>query len=294
MDFPRFDPPGEMIDIGTQKLHTLSMGKGEPVVLLDTGGGDNLLTWESIQSEIATFSHVIAYDRPGLGWSERGNTPYSLEFITDTLHQLINTLQLPTPLILVGHSIGGINVRQFTYRYPELVAGLVLIDGSHEGQDTRLPDDDDSDAAMLENLRDLSTKTFEDVLRQFVGDPAQFFEMPEEQQRMSERYRPEYLKYVVEAKDCDAGLILLGDDALQSLGDIPLTVLTATTSDTSEMDESEKASQKIFQQCQTEISQLSTKGKQIFVEDASHYIHRQQPQRVVDAIREMVALVQKQ
>ena len=295
MDFPRFDPPGEMIDIGTHKLHTLAMGEGEPVVLLDTGSGDNLLTWTGIQSEIASFTRVIAYDRPGLGWSERGITPYSLEFILETLHQLINALQLSAPLILVGHSIAGINVRQFAYRFPDLVAGLVLIDGSHEGQDARQPEGDDPDAAILENIRDLSTKTFEDVLMQFIGEPAQFFEMPEEQQRMFERYRPEYLKYLVEAKDCDAGLTSLGDDALQSLGDIPLTVLTAMTSDDSpEMEASEKAFHKIFQQCQTEISQLSTQGKQIFVEDATHYIHKQQPQHVVDAIREMVALVQKQ
>lgn len=295
MDFPRFDPPGEMIDIGTQSLHTLTMGEGDPLVLLDTGSGDNLLTWAGIQSEIATFSRVIAYDRPGLGWSERGNVPYSLELIVDTLYQLITRLELPTPLILVGHSIGGINVRQFTYRFPELVAGLVLIDGSHEGQDARQPEGDDPDAEILEMIRGLSTKTFEDVLSHFIAEPRNFFEMPEEQQCMLERHRPEYLKYLVEAKDCDTGLVSLGDDALQSLGNIPLTVLTATSTEASpEMDESDKAFKKIFQQCQTEISQLSTQGKQIFVEDATHYIHRQQPQQVVDAIREMVTLVQKQ
>ena len=296
-DFPAFPPPGELIDIGTHRMHIYSLGEGTPAVVMDAGSGDNVLTWDQVQTEIARFTRVIAYDRSGLGWSERGPNPRSGETIVEELHALLMAAQISMPVILVGHSIGGIHVRMFAHSYPDFVAGLLLIDGAHENQAERMGESDDPDELITQHLKRLcQMASFEEVLTQLLGEygPA-FFDLPEPQQMRLERMRPEYLKYVLEEKETsDFDLIRRGDQALNHLGDIPLIVLTATeVMAPPQFEDIARKRQKIFQDCQTEIAGLSTNGRQIFVDNARHYIHRSQPQAVIDAVRELVQTARK-
>ena len=112
---PYFPPPGQMIDIGTHHLHLYALGEGSPVVIMDAGSGDNLLTWHPVQSEIAQFTQVVSYDRSGIGWSERSTKPRSGAVVVEELHALLIAAGLPAPYVLVGHSMGGIHVRMFTH-----------------------------------------------------------------------------------------------------------------------------------------------------------------------------------
>ncbi len=127
-DRKRHPAPGKFVSLSTHKLHLLEMGSGDPTILLESGLMGTVLTWEPIQRELAKSTHVVSYDRAGLGWSECGPGPRTAEKIATELHDMLRHAEIPPPYILVGHSFGGLTTRVFAARYPKEVAGLLLVD----------------------------------------------------------------------------------------------------------------------------------------------------------------------
>ncbi len=124
----RFPPPGQRIRINDHSLHVRVIGRGSPAVIFESGLPGTVLSWSAVQQRLATCTATLSYDRAGLGWSEPGPEPRTASRIVEELHRLLQTLQLPPPYVLVGHSYGGLTVRLYAARYPEEVAGLVLLD----------------------------------------------------------------------------------------------------------------------------------------------------------------------
>lgn len=109
-------------------LQTKIQGQGLPVVVLESGGGDGIASWTGLSERLAEKTTVFSYQR-----SRRGG---ELRTGSQVAEELLSTLRLkglPPPYILVGHSIGGPFVLSFAQRYPDLVAGLVLVDGRPPG-----------------------------------------------------------------------------------------------------------------------------------------------------------------
>lgn len=133
-DQKKHPPPGRLIDIGGHRLHLHSAGTGCPAVILDAGLASTSLSWAYVFHEIAQFTHVCSYDRAGLGWSEPGPKPRTTSRIVAELRTLLQKAGIPPPYVLVGHSFGAFTVRMFAARYPNEVAGIVLIDGLHPAE----------------------------------------------------------------------------------------------------------------------------------------------------------------
>ncbi len=151
IDDIRYPAPGEMVDIGGYRLHIQTMGVGDgPTIVLDMGIGGNLLYWSLVQSEVAKFAKVVSYDRAGIGWSDTSPLPRTGENIVKELRSLLHNAKIPGPYILVGHSFAGVNARLYANKYPDEVAGIVLVDSSHEDQLEDLPKPTD----FLSNLLD--------------------------------------------------------------------------------------------------------------------------------------------
>jgi pimeloyl-ACP methyl ester carboxylesterase len=127
-DRKRYPAPGDLVELKGRSLHLLSMGEGSPAVVFESGLMSTVLSWGDIQVEIAKDARAVSYDRAGLGWSDPGPAPRDAGQIVNELHQLLEQAHVPPPFILVGHSFGGLTTRLFAARYPEEVAGLVLID----------------------------------------------------------------------------------------------------------------------------------------------------------------------
>jgi pimeloyl-ACP methyl ester carboxylesterase len=92
---------------GARRLNLYCIGSGEPTVVLEAGAGNSMMTWRHVQAEIAGFARVCAYDRAGLGYSDAATRPSSIANIVDDLHRLIAAAGITTPVVFVGHSLGG-------------------------------------------------------------------------------------------------------------------------------------------------------------------------------------------
>jgi pimeloyl-ACP methyl ester carboxylesterase len=120
---------GRWVSIGRKcSVYFFGQGEGEPTVLFESGIGATHLNWRGIQDPISPLAHTIAYDRAGLGWSSPCRTPRTPGNIATELHQMLAIAGFQPPYVLVGHSFGGLVMRRFALLYPEEVTGLVLVD----------------------------------------------------------------------------------------------------------------------------------------------------------------------
>lgn len=141
-DRRRFPPPGRLVPVGNRRLHVMCSGErrqGEPLVVMEAGMASWSFYWRLVQPEIARFARVCSYDRFGLGWSDPAAGLRNPQRIAADLHQALQLAGESPPYLLVGHSLGGIFVRQFARMYPDEVYGMVLVDSAHEDQIERMP-----------------------------------------------------------------------------------------------------------------------------------------------------------
>ncbi len=153
----RYPPPGTLIDVGGYRLHLYCTGTakpGVPTVILEAGLGGTCLSWGKVQPQIEQVTRVCSYDRAGYGWSDPGPTPRTSQRIVAELHTVLQRAEIPGPYILVGHSLGGVNVRLYAATYPDEVAGLVLVDAANEGAVENLPAPGRT-AVVKQNIRQL-------------------------------------------------------------------------------------------------------------------------------------------
>ncbi len=280
----RFHPmPGQLVDIGGYKMHIDCTGQGSPTVILDAGLGDSFLSWQKVQPEIAKFTRVCSYDRAGLGYSDSSPRPRTTRVFVDELHRLLQHAAIVGPLILVGHSMGGFDIRLYASLYRSEVAGMVLVDSSHPEQQNRLPPAiNDLDATWLREQQ-LFESTMPFGIPRLLGfcgnDDA------------------------IRAVDCNfhsaresvAELKAISESAAQtaatgSLGDIPLIVLSHDP-DTPQPDLPEvlvEPTNDVWQQMQIELAHLSTRGKQVIAKNSGHYIQLDRPDIVIEAVRNIV------
>jgi pimeloyl-ACP methyl ester carboxylesterase len=121
--------PGQLIDVGGHRLHLNCVGSGSPTVILESGLGEPAAYWKLISTAVVHETRVCAYDRAGRGWSEPAPDQQDGVAVARDLRVLLERGHVPAPFVLVGHSSGAQYVRIFAGRYPEQVAGMVLLDG---------------------------------------------------------------------------------------------------------------------------------------------------------------------
>jgi pimeloyl-ACP methyl ester carboxylesterase len=123
-------PLGNRVDIGGRALFISCTGTGSPTVVLEAGSGNAADTWVSVQPEVARFTRVCSYDRAGLGQSDPAPSGVrTVQDSVDDLHALLAAADISGPIVLAGHSLGGLIVRLYASQYPDDVAGVVLVDG---------------------------------------------------------------------------------------------------------------------------------------------------------------------
>lgn len=255
-----------LVDVGGgRRLHVTCSGmnfEGGPTVLLEAGAGHDGSTWERVRPEVAKFARVCAYDRAGLGTSDPVSAPRTVVALTEDLHTLLAGAKLAGPYVLVGHSLGGLLARLYASYYPAEVAGMVLVDSSHE---------DETDRALALIPRD----TLKEMLK---------------------RMRPEDL-VPRSAERVDGCSIRTLMNALDWRADIPLVVLTQGRAYGPDMVAVPSIAPQAYQlhlAMQRDLAGRSPRGRQVIAEKSGHLIHHDQPELVVAAVREVVAEVTKE
>lgn len=124
-----YPPPGRLVDIGGYRLHVDCEGKG-PTVVLEYGHQGSYADWYRVQPQLAEFARVCVYDRAGYGWSDSSPKSRVPSVMAEELHAALQAAGETPPYILVGHSFGGLNSLMFAHKFPNEVAGVVLVDAS--------------------------------------------------------------------------------------------------------------------------------------------------------------------
>ncbi len=158
-DQDAFAAPGATYDVGGHRLHLDCRGHGGPTVVLSNGMGEMSASWARISGPLADTTRVCAYDRAGQGWSEEAEHPQDGVAAAKDLHALLAAAGETGPFVLVGHSTGGTYAMTYAARYPEQVAGMVLLDSSSPYQLTKIPAYPGQYAVMRRGLALLPTLT---------------------------------------------------------------------------------------------------------------------------------------
>jgi pimeloyl-ACP methyl ester carboxylesterase len=131
---------GQRVDIAGRQLWMHRSGIGGPAVVFVPGGGSVGLDFLLVHDRVTEFTTSVLYDRAGTGWSDDTDLPRTAAAVTDELRALLRTAGVPAPYLLVGHSLGGAYAQRYAQRFPDEVAGLLLLDPAHEDWDLYMPE----------------------------------------------------------------------------------------------------------------------------------------------------------
>lgn len=120
-----------LITVNDRRFYLRTHGAEYPTVVFDAGHGDGADGWGTLIEEVAAFAQTYVYDRAGIGRSEAAPPPRTSGQIVEDLRALLAAAAIPPPYLLVGHSLGGLNMQLYARRYPRDVAGLILLDTTH-------------------------------------------------------------------------------------------------------------------------------------------------------------------
>jgi pimeloyl-ACP methyl ester carboxylesterase len=251
---------GDIERAGGRHLRLACAGSGSPTVILDAGYNSGIEAWAGVLAKIAEFTHVCAYERAGIGESSGVDGTKTTGDIVDDLRDLVTTSGIPTPYVLVGHSIAGLHLRLMGGDHRDELAGIVFVDPSvpHQWEAwlAALPTPAPADPDWLTELR----------AGLALGWPP-----------------------TDEGEHYDVAADLATVDAVASFGDLPIIVLTAGIQTIRPAgDPIGDELQAVWFDLHEALTAMSTNGRHDLVPGARHSIQDDRPDAVVDAIRELI------
>ena len=296
--------PGQLVDIGGRRINLQCMGTNGPTIVLMSGIFSWSLIWYKTQSVIAQKARVCAFDRANYGFSDPTPRPQILSEVVDDLHKALQAGSIPGPYVLVGHSLGGLEARIYAQRWPQEVAGMVIVDTSPAGEgliDENQPDFDEVIGrekyaaymlycALLESHGTLepSGSEFKDCSATLPSDT------PAALRKIWPRFFTAY--YFADKVSLMSSLYTHRYDSAdhRSLGAIPLVVLSAENSwgtenaNTPAIIRFNRTYLKTWIAMHEALAHLSSRGIHRVIKGSGHQIQLDKPQAVIDAVEEVL------
>jgi pimeloyl-ACP methyl ester carboxylesterase len=297
-----------LVDIGGRRLNLVCVGEGSPTVVFDLPVFGHLLQWRKVMGPVSRISRACFFDRAGYDYSDPSPRPMTLANEADDLHRLLKAARIESPVVLVGHSLGGYYASMFADLYPDQVAGLVLIDPSYAGaglpavtpeQKTAEQKDEDDSEADMKRCADLARAG-----RLSAADPQGCFHLPPGWPTDETAFltwsdtRPyKYEAYASEFRN-DFSLEHGRDEnsqeetrAARSWGDKPVIVMTSGKNFERADRRAERDAE--WKAGHDRLAARSTQGVSLMFPDSGHYIQFDQPDAVVSAIETVVRKVRQ-
>lgn len=299
-----------------RRLNLFCLGTGTPAVILESGGGDDSISFRRVQGRLAATTRVCSYDRAGMGFSDPSAVPDTTAHIVSDLHALIERADIPRPVILVGHSNGGLYVRLYASTYPDDVAGMVMIDPNSVG--LNMAAERQLDPRQLKAWRDSDGKDVADARRCYAlaergelsrsparyptcmdappnADPALHALLNRQLARPSQQ-KAQMIETIDLHPKPDGGLSD-GEQVVQRVpfdfGNKPFIVLSGTHEQGGLPAMQRRKVIKAMLANQADLAAHSSQGKQVLVDAHDEYIQTYQPDAVVNAVTEVVARVRQ-
>jgi pimeloyl-ACP methyl ester carboxylesterase len=302
---PVYTKPQQLVDVGHGRhMNLYCLGSGSPTVILDAGMGDSTISWALVQPAIATKTRACSYDRAGLGFSDASRRPSTASNNADDLHTLLKVAHITPPYVLVGHSAAGMYIRVYADRYPDEVVGLVSVEGSHEDQWTRgwaigAPGQQAKWDSFLkeysgcvdEAKHNLAAGT--PAYKKCVGDPDPRFSPAINDAQA--RYASTVRWQAAIASERQAVAYASADQTRATrkhYGDMPIIVLTHSPYPKAQDETQEERNQRtlLWESLHLDVAAMSSRGVNEIVPNSGHYIQYDQPQAVIDAVKQVVAI----
>jgi pimeloyl-ACP methyl ester carboxylesterase len=257
----------QRVDIGGAKLDMRRSGSGTPAVVIATGFGEHYATWDAVADSVAGETSVIQYDRAGYGRSDAGPLPRTVARSVTELAALLEASGVTPPYLLIGHSLGALHVLLFASRYPDLTAGVIVIDPPPETF--------------------LSGERFEE-LREMAQEETSRLEAAAAAAR-SEGNQEEAVVFEILASEHEN---MFSEGAIEArtgkgLGSIPVMAV-ASGQPNPAFGDSAQAFQSYWAESTRELSARLENGRFILAAKSSHHVHHDDPGLIIRAIREMV------
>jgi pimeloyl-ACP methyl ester carboxylesterase len=264
------EPADRMVDLGTHRLHAVVLGDGLPPVIIDGGIGAGAQEYLPLQERLAEVTTAVTYDRAGYGQSEMGPLPRDSKMEAGELKAMLAELNLSSPYVMVGHSLGGLNIEVFADLYPENVAGVVLLDPPPLGW--------------------LLGEKYQGIRRMAEGMTAEWQNIADRGiNSMDEQERRQAQLFQMLASEHRA---MLGTSArlaaeIESFGDMPLVVIAAGVPNPMFGDDA-AGYQEYWIEENRRLAEKSSRGKFNLADESTHHLHADATDLVTDAIVSMV------
>jgi pimeloyl-ACP methyl ester carboxylesterase len=290
----RHPPPGNMYRVNGRLMRLQCMGQGSPTIVLDAGGGNDGLTWAGIQPKLARLTQVCSYDRAGMGWSDPGPYPRDADHVATELHGLLSSANIHTPVVLMGHSMGGLFIRDYAGHYPDEVAGLVFEDSSTPLQN-RQPAyrafDEPRKATRFDVLFD-ETLLELGIPRLFGACSGEFDKVKGINERVfyEDRCHEQFRGIGAEMESFD----LSGQETAKTgpFGDMPILVLSHDMT----IDRSDGLPQSLIDESeanQNAFLRLSTRSRRVIVKHSGHFVHIDRPDVVQREVADFIDRIRR-
>jgi pimeloyl-ACP methyl ester carboxylesterase len=268
----RHSPPGQTFLVNGHAMRIDCSGSGSPAIVLDAGLGNDGLIWGRVQPALAKTTRVCSYDRAGFGWSDALPPPRDADHIAAELHGLLAEAQVTGPIVLMGHSIAGIYMRDYATRYPENVAGLIFVDGSSPLQNRNPAFKAHSNSRPPSWFQTLWKKaTFAVGIPRLLGecsDSLPGFEPHAAQLQAEDQCHDRSAAVAAELESFDRS----GEETVHTgpYGTLPILIFSQDPARTAQIQTMDVVT--AWNQMQEDLKQLSTRSRRIIAKGSTHYV----------------------
>jgi pimeloyl-ACP methyl ester carboxylesterase len=288
MDKSQYKMKGKMFSVGSYRLMANTTGSGKYSIIFESDIGTPIQQWNTVKEELSKDYRVFSYERNGYGWSDSSGEKVDIPGSVSDLRKILTRAGIPAPYILVGHGYGGLIMTEFARKYPQDVAGLVLVDSLTE-------ENIKSEEFQMEITKKIAKigvsrffsysggiriahklkilKDKEEFLKNLTEAERELFHS----QKVTSKYYAAYYNELKELKGYEYSI--QKEDILE---DKFVEILTPAHKFAE--DEKDKA----YVEQQKQLEKLSSKAEQAVVERSGSYIHIDRPDAIVNAVNRIV------